>query len=105
MDIPAAIPFSALARLLASEARRHQLLVPSFCAPPRTPGVDRAIRRLAGGGVMVSVRVRGRTFDDVLDDMVEGVIVANGLSGQAADGWRLALRAVAGEREEPRAAA
>lgn len=42
---------------------------------------------------MVSVQVRGRPFDAVLLDMVEGVIVANGLRGREAEGWRLALRA------------
>lgn len=42
---------------------------------------------------MVSVQVRGRPFDAVLLDMVDGVIVANGLRGREAEGWRLALRA------------
>lgn len=42
---------------------------------------------------MVSVQVRGRPFDAVFLDMVEGVIVANGLRGREAEGWRLALRA------------
>ncbi len=41
---------------------------------------------------MVSVRVRDRQVADVIADMVEGVIVANRLTGHAADGWRVALR-------------
>lgn len=42
---------------------------------------------------MVSVQVRGRSVDDVLGDMVDGVVAANGLRGREAEGWRLALRA------------
>lgn len=41
---------------------------------------------------MVSVSVRGRRAEDVLADLVEGVIVANELRGREADGWRLALQ-------------
>jgi len=93
------IPFGALARLLAAEARRHELVVPAFSSPPRTPGANRTIRRLPGGGVMVAVRVRDRGVQDVIDDLVEGVLVANGLAGQAAVGWRLALRTVLGGEE------
>jgi hypothetical protein len=39
----------------------------------------------------------------VLDDMIEGVIRANGLTGTSADGWRIALRSVLAP-EEARAA-
>lgn len=87
------ISFSALARVLAAEVRRHGLVLPSFSSPPRVAGARRTIRRLHGGGVMVSVQVRGRSVDEVLADMVDGVIVANGLRGREAEGWRLALRA------------
>ena len=103
MEVPAAIPFSALARLLAAEARRNGLSAPSFLTPPRVPGANRTIRRLRGGGVMVAVRVRDRSLDAVLDDMIEGVVRANGLTGTSADGWRLALRSVIAP-EEARAA-
>jgi hypothetical protein len=87
------LSFGALAGALAAEVRRHGLVLPSFSSPPRIAGARRTIRRLHGGGVMVSVQVRGRPFDAVLLDMVEGVIVANGLRGREAEGWRLALRA------------
>lgn len=87
------ISFSALAQVLAAEVRRHGLVLPSFSSPPRVAGARRTIRRLRGGGVMVSVQVRGRPVDDVLADMVDGVVVANGLRGREAEGWRLALRA------------
>lgn len=103
MELPAAIPFSSLARLLAAECRRHALVVPSFSTPPRVAGANRTMRRLRGGGFMVAVRLRDRSIDDVIADMVEGVLRANDLSGQAAVGWRIALRSVIGD-EEPMAA-
>ncbi|HVF74157.1 MAG TPA: hypothetical protein VM938_03845 [Acidimicrobiales bacterium] len=87
------LSFSALAQVLAAEVRRHGLVLPSFSSPPRVAGARRTIRRLQGGGLMVSVQVRGRSIDDVLGDMVDGVVVANGLRGREAEGWRLALRA------------
>jgi hypothetical protein len=37
------------------------------------------------------VRVRDRAVAEVAADLVEGVLVANGLTGQAAEGWRIAL--------------
>jgi hypothetical protein len=51
----------------------------------------------------VSVRMRGRALDDVVGDLIEGVIVANGFSGQMASGWRMALRSLLVDGE-PRAA-
>ncbi|MDQ1446484.1 MAG: hypothetical protein QOI20_2948 [Acidimicrobiaceae bacterium] len=92
VDTSASLRFSSLARLLAAEARRHGLAVPGFRSPPRLAGVDRTIRWTAEGTCMVSVRVRGREVADVIADLVEGVLVANRLTGQAAEGWRLALR-------------
>lgn len=87
------LSFSAVAQVLAAEVRRHGLVLPSFSSPPRVAGARRTIRRLHGGGVMVSVQVRGRAIEAVLSDMVDGVVVANGLRGREAEGWRLALRA------------
>jgi hypothetical protein len=43
--------------------------------------------------VVISVRVRQRAFADVLTDMVEGVVAANGLQGEAASRVRRTLRA------------
>ncbi|HEV7888449.1 MAG TPA: hypothetical protein VGO92_12895 [Acidimicrobiales bacterium] len=91
MDTSAALRFTETARLLAAEARRHGLKVPGFRSPPRLAGVDRSIRWAPGGSCIVAVRVRGRDAAAVLADLVEGVIVANGLTGQTADGWRVAL--------------
>src|SRR5438477_4888256 len=67
-----AVLFSTAARLLADEARRRGLVVPSFRCPPRSDGVVRSIRRLPDGRAVVAVRVRGRSHADVVADMVEG---------------------------------
>lgn len=81
-----------MARQLAAEARRHGLKTPGFRCPPRVPGANRTVRWSPAGACIVAVQVRGRDLADVVADMVEGVLVANQLTGQAADGWRIALR-------------
>ncbi|MCB1015024.1 MAG: hypothetical protein KDB10_07890 [Acidimicrobiales bacterium] len=83
--------FAAAARSLAHAARRRGLAVPAFRSPPRLVGVDRSIRRRPDGAATVSVRLRGRPWVAVLADMVEGVVVANALSGGAADQCRTAM--------------
>lgn len=90
-----AVRFTALARLLAQEARRHGLVAPGFRSPPRLPGAQRSIRRYPDGAAVVAVSLRGREHDEVIDDMVEGIVVANELTGTAATGWRLALHGIA----------
>jgi hypothetical protein len=75
--------FTTAARALAGAARSLGLIAPSFRSPPRVVGVDRTVRR-SGDRVTVAVRVRGRSWVPVLADMVEGVVVANQLSGFAA---------------------
>ena len=57
---------------------------PASRVPPRT------IRRYPGGTV-VSVRLRGRPFEAALDDMVEGVLVANRVEPAEAVRVRAAL--------------
>jgi hypothetical protein len=99
----ASIQFAETARLLAAVAREYGLQVPGFRSPPRLPGADRTIRWSPGGTCMVSVRVRGRPADAVVTDLIDGVIVANGLTGTAARGWREALRRMLGD-DEARAA-
>ncbi len=82
--------FARAVRALAGEARRHGLVVPSFRSPPRLPGVNRTLRRRAGPP-LVAVRVRGRPWEAVLGDLIEGIVVANGLGGAAADQVRAVL--------------
>ena len=71
--------FAAAARAITDEARRAGLAVPGFRSPPRLP-VDRSLRRRPGAPPAVAVRVRGRPMATVVADMVEGVLVANGLT-------------------------
>ena len=52
--------------------------------------MQRSLRR-RGGSATVSVRLRHRPWAAVLADMIDGVIVANRLSGAAADTVRTAL--------------
>src|SRR3954451_16355172 len=73
-----AIDFAHAARTLTSEAQRRGLIGPSFRCPPRIVGVDRSLRRHAGG-VTIAVKLRGRPWAAVLADMIEGVIVGNGI--------------------------
>lgn len=84
------------ARLVAAEARRHGLLAPGFRSPPGLAGARRTIRRLPTGGTMIAVRLRDRSLAEVVADMVEGVVVANGLRGADAARWRARLTAAAG---------
>ena len=82
--------FAAAARTLSSEARRRDLVGPSFRCPPRLVGVDRTIRRRPDGAT-VSVRVRGRPWPAVLADMIEGVVVTNQLTPPQSDRLRTEL--------------
>ncbi len=74
----ATLRFTAVVQIVAAEARQMGMTVPGFRSPPRLPGADRTIRRVQGAPV-VAVRVRGRAFADVVADVVEGVLVANGI--------------------------
>ena len=87
---PPTLRFARTARRLGAAARAADLAVPAFRCPPRVAGVRRTIRRYPGGAV-VSVLLRGRPFDEVAADMVEGVIVVNRLQGEAATRLRATL--------------
>jgi hypothetical protein len=87
---PPTLRFARTARRLGTAARAADLTVPAFRCPPRVAGVARTIRRYPGGAV-VAVQLRGRPFAEVAADMVEGVIVVNGLQGEAATRMRGAL--------------
>ena len=93
--------FAVVARQLAEATRGAGLAVPAFRSPPRIPGVARSLRRYPGATV-VSVRLRDRSFDAVVADMVEGVVVTNRLSGEPALRARTYLaEAVAGPGAAP----
>lgn len=87
--------FSAAARLIAQEARVAGLTVPAFRSPPRLEGAVRTLRRRPDGGVVVAVRLRDRSHEAVVADMVEGVLVVNGLADGAATAMRRLLLAAA----------
>jgi hypothetical protein len=83
--------FAAAARVLGDVARGEGWVVPGFRSPPRRVGSDRTLRRAGDQVAVVAVRLRGRPWLAVLGDMVEGVVVANRLSGSDADRCRTAL--------------
>lgn len=88
--------FAATVRALAVEARSLGLDVPGFRSPPRLEGADRSLRRRPGAPPAVAVRLAGRPFEAVVVDMVEGVVVANGLAGPRAAAARARLLQVLG---------
>ena len=88
---PTSLQFARAARTLSGAARAHGLRTPGFRSPPRLGGVHRSLRWRPDGGATVAVVVRGRPFEAVLADMIEGIVVANRLAGGAADSARAAL--------------
>jgi hypothetical protein len=90
-ELPA-LRFADVARRLGAAAHEAGLGVPAFRSPPRVPGAARTIRRYPAGAV-VSVRLRGRPFADVITDMVDGVLAANQVP--PADAARVRARLVA----------
>jgi hypothetical protein len=96
MEPATTLRFATTARALARVARARGLTVPGFRSPPRVNGADRTLRR-RGASASIAVRVRGRPWTDVLADMIEGVVVANGLTGADADAARDALASAAGD--------
>jgi hypothetical protein len=93
-----ALRFAAVARTLAERARTEGLRPPSFRSPPGLSGVQRTVRHRAGGA-SVAVRLRNRPWAAVVADMVEGVVVANRLTGTDADRVRAVLWAALDEHD------
>jgi hypothetical protein len=99
-----ALLFSQSARRLGAAARAAGLAVPAFRCPPRVAGAVRTIRRYPGGAV-IAVRLKGRPFEEVASDMVEGVLVVNRLDETAAGRMRPVLtEAIEPAANEPAAA-
>lgn len=95
-----AIEFAQAARTLTNEAQRRGLVGPSYRCPPRIVGVDRSLRRHAGGAT-VAVKLRGRPWPAVLADMIEGVVVANAVPPTQAFRLRAELWAALGYDATP----
>ena len=88
---PTSLRFARIARSLTQAARRHGLRAPAFRSPPRRAGLTRTIQPRQGGGATVAVVLRGRPWPAVVADMIEGVIVHNGVAGANADRLRAVL--------------
>ena len=90
-----AAEFCQVARALAMAASDAGLGVPTFRSPPRTPGVDRAVRRYDAERVCVLVRRSGVPLAGVLESMVEGIVVASDVDEAKAARLRPKLMAAA----------
>jgi hypothetical protein len=91
-----ALDFAHAARVLAGEARRQGLVAPGVRCPPRIVGADRSLRRVDAARAVVAVRIKGRPWQAVLADMIEGVVVVNRLAPPQSDRVRGALWAAVG---------
>lgn len=110
IDVEASsVRFADAARTIGRVVRARGLSMPLFRSPPRLDGVQRSVRRRASGVATVAVRLRGRPWSAVLGDMIEGVVVVNGLRGREADEVRdalwLAVEGGLGGGTQPRRAA
>lgn len=83
--------FAATARTLGTAARSLDLTVPGFRTPPKLAGAERTIRRHPGGTITIAVVLRGRPFQVVIADLIEGIVVANELEGAEATRVRTRL--------------
>ena len=97
IELPA-LRFADTARRLGAAAHEAGLSVPAFRSPPRVADAARTIRRYPAGAV-VSVRLRGRPFPEVVADMVDGVLAANRVP--PADAPRVRARLAARARRNP----
>lgn len=92
------LQFAGTVRTLGGAARARGLVVPGFRSPPKVPGAERTVRRRADGGATVAVVVKGRPFQAVIADLIEGIVVANDLDPAEATRVRTSLwDAVVGE--------
>ena len=62
---------------LSRACTRLGLDAPSFSSPPALPGADRTLRRVPGAGLRLAVRLRDRSFAEIREDLVAGVLAAN----------------------------
>lgn len=98
MDGVPALRFATAARRLGAAARASGMLVPAFRSPPRVSEAPRTLRRYPGGAV-VSVRLRGRTYAEVVDDMIDGVLVANRVGAESVPRLRRAFQLALGDEQ------
>ncbi len=84
MEQSSSVLFADTVRTLATAARGRGLVVPGFRSPPRVPGAERTVRHGPDGSATVAVVVKGRPPQAVVADLIEGVIIANALTGAEA---------------------
>ncbi|MCU1355001.1 MAG: hypothetical protein JWM89_419 [Acidimicrobiales bacterium] len=85
------LQFAATVRTLGAAARQRGLVVPGFRSPPRVPKAERTIRWGNDGSATVAVTVKGRPYQAVVADLIEGLVVVNGLDGTEATRMRTHL--------------
>ena len=83
MESPS-LQFAATVRTLGAAARRRGLVVPGFRSPPKIAGAERTLHRRGDGLATVSVVVRGRPYQAVTADLIEGIVIVNELAGAEA---------------------
>lgn len=91
MEQSSSLMFAATVRALAGAARARGLAVPGFRTPPRIPGAERTVRHGPDGSATVAVVVKGRPHQAVVADLIEGIVIANDLSGAEATRVRTRL--------------
>lgn len=78
------VQFGEAARALTTRARQLGLATPVFRSPPRIVGLSRTVRRRPDGQAIVSIAFRGRPWNAVLADMIDGILHVNDLDGRDA---------------------
>lgn len=96
------LAFAHAVRTLSESSRLQGLDVPMFRSPPRSPTAVRTLRRTPRG-VTIAVVVAARPWTNVLADLIDGIVLVNGLDGRAAIRCRTALWSAL-ERDEVLAA-
>jgi hypothetical protein len=97
MSTVTSVEFSRAARAVSAAARRGGWEPPTFLSPPKVRHAQRTLRRRSPGPSVVAVRIRDRPWSAVLGDLVEGVVVANQLTGTEAQRCRDLLWAAVAE--------
>lgn len=91
-ELSPTVRFAAAARTITRVCRTAGYQPPAFRSPPRIPGQDRSLRWLPQlDRCIVSVTIRGRPWEAVMCDMIEGAVAANRLDGALADSLRTQL--------------
>lgn len=97
--------FAETVRHLAAASRRMGWVMPSFRSPPGVAGAQRTLRRRPDGSFVVAVALRNRPWPAVLADMIDGVAVANGLTGPQGEQCRAWLGAAVADDQPTTVAA